>query len=55
MRSDIPKDINLNVTVDVTADVHIAKLLYDCLSGIISAVCGMRYSVASHRLKVTRF
>lgn len=29
VRSVIPKDINLNVTVAVFPDVHTAKLLYD--------------------------
>ena len=35
MRSSIPIDINLNVMADVLADVHVAKLLYVCPSGII--------------------
>ena len=31
VRSSIPIDINLNVTADVLADVHVAKLLYSHL------------------------
>ena len=42
MRSIIPMDINLNVTADVLADVHVAKLLYVCASGIISETGGIR-------------
>ena len=42
MRSSIPIDINLNVTADVLADVHVAKLLYVCPSGIILGICGTR-------------
>jgi len=52
VRTNIPANINLNVSAYMSADVYVAKLVHECSLSLISSSLGIRLPGIAQ--KVTR-